>query len=301
METIKTPDNLKINPGKGSAFAYESPESLPKLHQNMIIIGARGAGKSCALVNFVERMPYHRTFIVSPTMISNRELMKRLKIKEEDVYADPDDISCLQKIKDKIDEEAREYEQYLEDLKKFEKLQELLTTTNALNTIPDDLLMSFWSKGTFQKPTHKYGGQKPCLSLIFDDCLGSALFSKGSRKLNNMVILHRHLGQLQKSGGALGCSLYFLVQSYKTQSGGLTKSIRNNATSLILFKTKSQKELDEIAEEVGAEVSKDTFMRVVEAAHQEKHSFLMIDLHRKDHHPSAFRKNFDTFLIVPDE
>jgi len=95
----------------------------------------------------------------------------------------------------------------------------------------------------------------------------------------------------------MGCSLYFLVQSYKTQSGGLTKSIRNNATTLILFHTKSQKELDEIAEECSAEVSTDTFMKLVKEAHKEKHDFLMIDLHRKDNHPSSFRRNLNEFII----
>jgi len=291
--------NFKIDPGKGSAFAFETHPMMPRAHQNMIIVGARGSGKTVALVNFIERMPYHRLFVISPTMHSNRNIMKRLNIKPEDIYNDPDDITILDKIKDKIDAEAQEYEQYLEDMKKWNSFNHKLNSPNAL--FNNDELMSFYKGGTFQKPVHKYNGEKPCLGLIFDDCLGSGIFSKGSRKLNHMVILHRHMGELKKAGGALGCSLYFLVQSYKTQTGGLTKSIRNNCTSLILFHTKSQKELDEIAEECAAEVSKDTFMSLVNAAHKEKHDFLMIDLHRKDTHASAFRRNLDTFLIVPDE
>jgi hypothetical protein len=290
--------NFKIDPGKGSAFAYETHPMMPKAHVNAIIVGARGMGKSVAMVNFVERMPYHRVLMISPTMHSNRDLMKRLKIDPDDIF-DPDDDKVLDKITAKIDQEAEEYEDYLEELKKFNSFDKKLRSSNSL--FSDGELLSFFKGGEFKKPTHKYGGQKPCLALVCDDILGSNLLTKGSRKLNHMVILHRHLGALKKAGGALGCSLYFLVQSYKTQSGSLTKSIRNNCTMMILFHTKSKKELEEIAEEVGAEVSKETFMKLIKAAHKDKHDFLMIDLHRKPEHPSAFRRNLDVFLIPPED
>lgn len=300
METKKIESNsLKIKPSAGSAFAFESPLMMPKCHQNMIIVGARGAGKSTALVNFIEKMNvYDRLFIISPTMVSNRELMKRLKVNDEDVENDPNDIRCLDRIQAKIQAEADDWDQYLEDLKKWKSFDKKLRSTNSL--FSNDELMSFFKGGDFKEPKSKYG-HKPCLGLVIDDCLGSALFSKGSRALNHMVILHRHLGQLKKTGGALGCSLYFLVQSYKCQTGGLTKSIRNNATTLILFKTKSQKELDEISEEVGAEVAKETFMKIAKACFIDKHDFMLIDLHYKPEHASPFRRNLDCFLIAPPE
>ena len=37
-------------------------------------------------------------------------------------------------------------------------------------------------------------------------------------------------------GGAVGLSMFFLVQSYKTIVGGLPRTIRGNATLLLLFK-----------------------------------------------------------------
>ena len=162
-------------------------------------------GKTVAMVNFVERMPYHRTMIISPTMHSNRDIMKRLKIDPDDIF-DPEDDKVLDKIKDKIDQEAKEYEDYLEDLKKWNSFESKLKSSNSL--FSDGELMSFYKGGEFKKPTHKYGGEKPCLSLVCDDILGSNLLTKGSRKLNHMVILHRHLGELKKSGGALGCAFW---------------------------------------------------------------------------------------------
>lgn len=250
--------------------------------------------KTTALVNFIERMPYTKILCISPTMNLNKDLMKRLHIKEEDIYPDPNDITIIDKIKQKIEAMARDWDQYLADLKRWNAFQKALTNANQLFQVSDNDLLSFFHGGDFMPPKHK---EKDCIAIFFDDCLGSALFSKGSRKLNSMVILHRYLGQL-KEGGALGASLYFLVQSYKcSNSGGITKSIRNNATTLILFHTKSQKGLDEIAEECSAEVDTDTFMKLVKEAHKEPHDFLLIDLHKKDNHPSGFRRNLDTFLI----
>ena len=165
----------------------------------------------------------------------------------------------------------------------------------------DDALLDFYDakSGNFKKPTHKWNNRKCVIGVVFDDCVGSAIYTKGIRKLNQFVIFHRHQGQL-KDGGALGCSLYFLVQSFRCQSGGLSKCIRNNTTSMLVWKTKSQRDLDEIADECAGEVNKDTFMKLVCLATAEPHDFLFIDLHPKPSHPSMFRRNFDTFLIPED-
>jgi hypothetical protein len=99
-------------------------------------------------------------------------------------------------------------------------------------------------------------------------------------------------------GGSIGASLYFLVQSYKAQSGGISRCIRGNTTSIAIGRTKSDKELLDIAEECGGEVSKDCFLKVHNQATKDtKFDFLFIDFHKKDNHPSLFRKNLDTFLI----
>ena len=70
---------------------------------------------------------------------------------------------------------------------------------------------------------------------------------------------------------------------------------------MLLFKTKSGKELQEIAEEVSGEIDERTFSQVYGQAMQEPHDFLMIDLHKKENHPSMFRRNFDEFIIPPQK
>ena len=79
--------------------------------------------------------------------------------------------------------------------------------------------------------------------------------------------------------------------------GGLPKALRNNLTLMMLFKTKSSRELQEIAEEVSGEVDEQTFYDVYRQAIQQPHDFLFIDLHRKPSHPSMFRRNFNEFIL----
>ena len=73
--------------------------------------------------------------------------------------------------------------------------------------------------------------------------------------------------------------------------------MRNNLTLMLLFKTKSEKELEEIAEEVSGEVNEKTFYEVYNRAMQQPFDFLLIDLHKKNNHPSSFRRNLNEFII----
>ena len=295
MRTQKVP-GMEIKVPKGQAFAFETDDMMFKSHQSCLVIGKRGSGKSVIAVNIIERMKYDRIFIVSPTIQSNKALLDRLRIDPDDIY-DPDDLNALDDIKRKIDEERDLYEKYLADMKKYKEFMKKLNGENPIFRIPDEVLLMFYQNGTFQKPRHKWGGRKPHMAILFDDVMGSLLFTKGIRKLNKMTIFHRHLGQLEE-GGALGCSLYFLVQSYKAQAGGISKTIRNQATTIVLFKTKNDKELQEVQEECSGEISKETFYQIYEQATEGEHNALVIDLHyKKDIHPSGFRKNLDTFLI----
>ena len=295
MKTVKV-KGLEIKPGSGSAFAYETAPNLPKLHQACLVIGPRGAGKTTAAVNLIERMPFDRIFVISPTMRSNAELMKRLKIDPNDVYPDPDDNSCLDAIKSAIEREAEDYDRYHDEMRRYKKLMKLIHSNAPLFQLPVDDLEAFYNDGDFQPPKHRWNGRKCCCCLLIDDALGAGIYTKGIRKLNNMTILHRHIGQLS-TGGSLGLSIFFLLQSYKAQAGGISRPIRHQATSLIVFSLKDKKQLHEISEECSGEITPETFMQVYVRAIQDKHDFLFVDLHPKPNHPSGFRRNFDEFIV----
>lgn len=293
MKTQKL-KNLQIIPPRKTSGEYETSPYLPKMHQVCIAVGKRASGKSTAVVNLIERMQFDYVIAVSPTIKSNKELMDRLKIKH--VFEDCDDPDIVDKIKTIVNEEAAALERYRAELTRYHALIKSLDDGNML--VSDIDLLAFFNGNDFVKPTHEWNNRKPRIAVLFDDCMGSGLYSK-PRKLNGLSTYSRHIGQL-KEGGSIGVSLFFLIQSFKAQSGGLNKVIRNQCTSMLLFRTKDQAELNDVAESVAGEIDRDTFFRVYEKAIGDgnNHEFLFIDLHRRPNHPSMFRKYFDEFIIV---
>lgn len=284
---------LEIIPPKSESGLYTTDTFMPKMHQVCIAVGKRASGKSTAIINLIERMKFDYVIAVSPTMNSNKELMDRLKI--EHVFEDVDDPSVIDQIKDIVKKEAEDLERYKEEVKRYNKLMKDLKDGKYLN---DDLLLQFFSdEGSFIKPTHRWNGEKPRIAVIFDDMLGSGIYSR-PRKLNGLSTYSRHVGSL-KEGGAIGVSLFFMIQSFKCQTGGLNKVIRNQCTSMCLFKTKDRQEMKDVAESVSGEISEELFNKVYDTAIREPYDFLLIDLHKKKEHPSMFRRRLDEF-IIPD-
>ena len=292
MLSTQSVKGLQIVPPRETSGAYETSPDMPKMHCVTVIVGKRAAGKSVAAINLIEKMGYDYTIAVSPTMNSNKELMSRLNI--EHTFDDPDDLTCVDKIKEIVNEEARDLERYRHEMKEYNKLMNDIKNGKSLD---DNMLLKFFDTNTyglndFIKPKHRWDGKKPRIAVIFDDMLGSLIYSR-PRKINALSTYSRHLGQLQEGG---------LIQSFKCQTGGLNRVIRNQCTQLIVFKTKDNKELDDIADSCGGEISKDKFIQVYDYAIETggDHPFLFIDLHKKPNHPSMFRVNFDKFIIVDE-
>lgn len=294
MKTQKL-KGLDIVPPKSTSGDYPTPPHLPKMHQVCIAVGKRASGKTTAVVNLIEKMQYNRVLIVSPTVKSNKELLERLKIDPSDIFEDCDDPGVIDKIKKIVEDEASDLERYRAEMERYHKFMKSLQEPNA--PLREEDLIQFFHGRDFMKPTHRYNGEKPKIAVIFDDCLGSGLYSR-PRKLNALSTYSRHIGQLSE-GGSVGISLYFLIQSFKAQTGGLNKVIRNQCTSLVLFKTKDTGELMDVSESVAGEIDRDTFMKVYNTAIGDgnNHEFMFIDLHKKPNHPSIFRKRFDEFII----
>jgi hypothetical protein len=292
MLSTQNVKGLQIVPPKETSGAYETAPDMPKMHNVVVIVGKLAAGKSVAAINLIEKMGYDYTIAVSPTMNSNKELMSRLNI--EHTFEDPDDLTCIDKIKEIVNEEARDLERYRHEMKEYNKL---MKDIKQGHNIGDDLMLKFFDND-FVKPQHRWNGKKPRIAVLFDDMLGSMIYSR-PRKINALSTYSRHLGQLSE-GGSIGVSLYFLIQSFKCQTGGLNRVIRNQCTQLIVFRTKDNKELDDIADSCGGEISKEKFIQVYDYAIETggDHPFLFIDLHKKDNHPSMFRVCFDKFIIL---
>jgi len=286
--------NMDIVPPQTHSGEIETPPDMPRAHMVNVTIGKRNSGKTTAMVNMIEKMNFDYAIVVSPTMKSNRELMQRLKVKH--TFEDPDCPKVVDKIKDIIEKEAKDLDRYREEVRRYNKMMKAMNSPNG-HLDDDDLIMFFGDNKDFMKPEHAYGGRPPKVIALFDDALGSMLYSK-PRKLNALSTYSRHCGQLAE-GGAVGISLAFLLQSFKCQVGGLSRVIRNQCTNLIVFKTKDSGELKDIYESVAGEIDELTFYDVYNQAigNGENYPFLFIDLHKKPNQPSGFRSKFQEYII----
>jgi len=296
-------------PKDSNAFSIDTPDHLPKLHQLCIANGKRGSGKSIAITNLIRMYKEElgsdlRCIIVSPTFGSNYKLLSELGINREDVFEEPDDDVPAKLIRIADDErdaflEWKHLDAYYNDFIKTIK-GGFFDRSNM-----DEYMLQYYNPLTnqFERPKPKYKcylkGKPPVLFTFIDDAQGSKLLST-NKKMLQLCLRHRHLGQFPPpTGGAVGMSIFCSTQTFKSQ-GGLNKAIRNNSTSIILFKTKDMSELHQIADAFSGEIPVDRFFELYEQATEGDHDFLFVDLHyKKEVQPSGYRKHFDTYLI-PD-
>lgn len=298
---MKLDKKYDIKVPKSSAFTIDTPSDFFNLHAVFLAIAKRGVGKTTAYSNLLRLMKVNnvldRFILVSPTYHNNKHYFEGLPLDEEKDVIEPtkNTPEILMEI---LDEEGADYDRYHEELKEYNELQRFIKNGGNIDNY-DPFHILKWSTyddlRNVPKPTHRYNGRKPIITIFFDDCQGADLF-KPSSKLSNLVIKHRHLGKTNDDG-AIGCTLLFACQNYTSSSAGLPKSIRNNTTHMLVFRNKNMKELQLIAEECSGEISTEQFFNIYNRAIQNQHDFLLIDFHPKKEHPSNFRRNFNEFLI----
>lgn len=298
MKTEKIKGYEIIIPKK-KAF-INTPEGEIGLHCCCVVAGARGSGKSVAVSSKLHHLKREgladRVFLISPTAVSNSEMWKGL-IEDEDIYTDMTNESVI-KVIEQIELEAKEWNEYEEQLELWKLWKKMLKQKKPIDEIQPEILIKFLEKGILDmeelgtEPESKYG-HKPVLHLVLDDCQSSQLFVPSTKnKLLNATIRHRHLGD------GLGCSFWFLVQSYSTNSG-LPKAIRDNSTILVLFPMKNANNIIKIIEEVGGNIDEDTFNKVYDyATKDDPHDFLVIEFNPKNK-KYIFRKNWNE-VILPE-
>lgn len=288
-----------VPPKHSSGECFDTPEDLPRLPFGTGIACAKsGGGKTTAVVNFAECMDFDRVFWIGHTIKSNKPLLDRLgnRLRKEDIFEDLDSPDIIDELRKRVEQEAKDLEQWEKEMARYNAMMTIIKSPNALFT-PSDEEMAFFNGQDFLPPVHRWGGRRAKLIAVFDDALGSTLFSK-PRKLNALATFSRHLGAFEDGRPAIGLNLFFLVQSLKAQVGGLTKVIRNQTKLWLIWKTHSKKELEDLREAVAGEVPAKVFDQVIKQAHREPHDFLLIDLQWKPGvHASPFRRNYDTYLV----
>ena len=149
------------------------------------------------------------------------------------------------------------------------------------------------------KPEWKRKIIRPAQSIvIFDDCLGSTALSSTESFLK-LSIMNRHIAELQtpfQNRQALGCSVMLLVQSYTSKTGGVTRSVRENCTDLILWENKQKGAMDKIKMELGGALDEDEFDAAYAAAIKDKHDNLTVSF--SPHCVTqTYRRNLSEYLI----
>ena len=297
MKIVKT--GLKFKDMGTAAFAIETPPLHIKLNALVLCVGKSKSGKSFFASNLMDWLKFDRKIIVSPTYESNYSQYKRLGVAKEDIFS-PDQIDVVQKIVDIVNAER-------DDLLEYRQKMAMLKELKANIKNPYDLQENYhlFSEfigldGQWIEPVHKWGGRKPKLVLFVDDAQSTRIFR--NPKFCNLCVLSRHLGAFEDSDEAsIGLSIILSVQNYTAQSGGIPKAIRGNCTHMALWRTKNKDELNLIAKEMAGEVDVEKFHRYYEFCmkdEDDKHAFMFIDLHKKDSHPSSFRKNYTDFVVM---
>jgi hypothetical protein len=292
-KSIKTFDT-KL-PDKG-AFTIETEEDFPKLNTLSILSGRRGGGKSVALANFLKKCKdkyyFDKIILVSPTYQSNKLIWDICEINEEDVI-EPE-ITSMREVLNIIDQEKMEWDNFVQKKKKYQEF--LKDRKTNLERIKAARLLMYYEEGflepDFDKPMWKYPKEHPPrIAVVLDDCMGTPLMNKPSSGLTQFAIKHRHVS------GGLGCSLFMLVQSYRSRDG-VPRAIRENTTNLWLFRVNNEDQIKAIKDECDLPVSDEEFMDMCSYAHNIPYNFLFIDFSPKTD-CKRFRSGLNQYLIPP--
>ncbi len=289
--------NLEIKHINKKAFIH-TPEYLPKLHNLVVVAGARGSGKTYSCTNLIRLYKKEglcdRVIIISPTGLSNKVFYEDLINSDEDIITEMTGDS-IHKVIDIIEKEAAEYNEFLEEKKIYELWKKFMSGKLDIDKIPPEWLITLMENDfEMEPPKYKYKNEDrpPLIHVMIDDAQGSPLM-RSSGPLINFAIKHRHIA-------GIGCSLYILCQSYISTSS-CPRCIRENAQTLILFRVRDDKLKQTLAEEcTPAQFTPQQFLEAFNyATDNDIHDFLMVDYSNKK--DKIFRHNFDTYISFEDK
>lgn len=298
---IETLNKYPIKAPKKKAFNIKTPDTELKLHQLNILVGVRGGGKTLAVLSkikhFQEQDLCDRLFIISPTAVSNQEFINMVKINPDDIYDKPHPDS-ITSIIEKCDQEKRDWDNYKKSVENYNKMKKLLRSRKPLmelNTLWENLDIT--NDNILEEPTWRYNPtRQPIFMVVIDDCVGSPLYSTSTKSpLTNFLLRHRHISD------GLGISVFMAVQCYTAQAGAIPPNVRLNVTSICIFKTKSEKALKKMAEEIGEAIDPELFMRAYKIATANPYGFLLVDFNPKDKRKYTFRIGWDKCLVLEDD
>jgi len=294
MERKKINKFNTILPKKG-AFTIDTEPDFPKMHTLCIASGKRGGGKSVAIANYVKKCKDKHyidyCILITPTYNSNSQIWDIADIKEEHVL-EPD-MQSIKKVIQIIDSEHDEWDSFVVRKKEWKKYQS--DKLGALEKITNNRLLNYYTLGFLdndEPPEWKYPvEQPPRIALIVDDCLGTDLLARRTAGLLNFCIKHRHVSR------GLGCSVFMLVQTYRSE-GGLARAIRENTTLLLQFKVSDINQIKAIKDECDLPITDEEWEDLCAYAHATPFNPLIVDFAPKSEQ-QRFRSGWDSYIVPP--
>ena len=309
LQKIKSMYGSDTDPQSGVSNAYLTPQDAITQPCLMYVSAVRNSGKSYAVSKMMRQSKKHHTFdrvfIITPTWLSNKSYFSDI-VNVVDVFEPTKD--AIDKVLTCVDEERDLWDRFVVEKKRYKEYIALLKSGRELN---ESQILHYFELGyldeDFKPPTWIYKVERPPQSaVILDDVLGSKALSQ-SGSLTRLASLNRHLSPLaqefvQSDGSrrsACGLAVIILSQTYRMPQG-ISRTLRENVTHLMLFKNKQERQLKTIKEELGSALDEDKFTIAYELATEKKFGFLIADFNPKEPH-MTFRKGLDTYIVFPPD
>lgn len=256
------------------------------------VVGGTGSGKTTSLLQFLmwydKAGTFDRLIIFSPTLSredKGKTFMKAKHHFEITYYPEYTDAIMMEE-RDKMLAD-------IEDWHKFEEMKKVWAKFCRAGSI-DDMDMDelvLLEEMDFRKPKWKYPKEfYPTFALVLDDHVGKkGVFNANCRsKLVEVCVEHRHLS----------LSVYLLSQVFQNF---IPKQLRGGCINLwILFSTKSEKHMEDIAESVVSKIEPEKFIQAWKYATKDSpHDFLLVDYKCNDVN-YMLRKGFDKIIQFTD-
>lgn len=283
---------VKIPTPPGSDHPPPPNELLPVHEFTMGLIAPKGKGKTTTIINLLEFYGgyFHKIFVLSPTVKSDVkwEYAKQLKVLAENTalkkwlinMANPPSVnSPIQPAP--ID---RRFAEILDEMSVFQEEipencffhgNEVVKAVREMLDRNKEVVDLLHAHGQLKTMADR-------ILLICDDQVGSDLFiGKLKKYFVGANTRHRHHS----------ASIIMVSQGYKE----IPKTIRTGWTCLLIYKIGNMKELEVIYEEFPMDLKWDDWIDLYNAATEEKHDFLFIDMYGPE--DFKMRKCFDTALL----
>lgn len=291
-------------PSLGVSNEYKTSHFAIRQPCLMYVSAVRNSGKSFSVSKLVTQAQKENTFdriyMITPTFLSNKAYFGKM-IDKDDVFEPTKD--SIQQVIDLVEQDRDEYQEF----KRRKKLYlEFVTILKSKRDFTDSEIFKFEEMGFLDehmsKPVWKYKFERPPQSLlIMDDILSSPAILQSSG-LTKVATLNRHLAALdepEQNRTACGLAVIIISQTYSMPQG-VSRTLRENLTHLLIFKNKQEKQMGKIREELGSAVDENKFMTAYNYSTKEKYGNLLIDFNPKCA-THTFRKNLNELVIFMDD